>query len=263
MIKKVITFLMIGMIIFLNLIPTYGVSKELTAYPGQSEAADIIVEAIKSDDVDKIASMFNAQSRDGIEDLNQKIERLISEIDGDILIYESSGSYQKDKVDSGYRYSEVGFLIDITTTENKYYCISVGWIKKCSSNSEKVGINHIGLKQQNEDGRVIDLWEDISLPSKQSVRYKNELDLLRDPGAIAYYNWMGYDSVTFTSSDESIATVDSEGFVATKSPGTTTITETLVNTQTGKTVINVYEVNVYLDFVQKIIWYAFFGFLWY
>lgn len=263
MIKKVIMFLMMGMMIFTNIIPAFGASKGLTEYPGQTEAADIIVEAIKSNDIDKIASMFNAKSRDGIENLNQKIESLICEIDGGILNHESTGSYQKDEVDGGYRYSEVGFLIEITTTENKHYSLNVGWITKCSSNSDKIGINHIGLKLCNDDGRVIDFWEDISLPSKRSVKYKNELDLLRDPGAIAYYNWMGYDSVTFTSSDESIATVNSEGFVTPEGPGTAIITETLTNTQTGKTVKTEYEVTVYLDFVQKIIWYIFFGFLWY
>lgn len=263
MTKKITIFLLIGIVIFTNIIPAFGASKELTEYPGQAEAADIIVEAIKSNDIDKIASMFNAKSCDGIENLNQKIESLISEIDGDILSYESTGHYQKDEVDGGYKYSEVAFIIRITTVNNKLYSISVGWITKCSSNPEKVGINHIGLKLRNDDGRVIDIWEDISLPSKRSVKYKNELDLLRDPGAIAYYNWMGYDSVTFASSDESIATVNSEGFVTPEGPGTAIITETLTNTQTGKTVKTEYEVTVYLDFVQKIIWYVFFGFLWY
>ncbi|MBQ8576068.1 MAG: DUF5104 domain-containing protein [Clostridia bacterium] len=263
MTKKIIMFLITGMIVFSNFIPALGVSNKLTEYPGQAEAAGMIMEAIKSDDVDKIASMFNTESRDGIKDFYQRIENLISVIDGDISEYESSGTYQKDKIDGEYKYSEVGFTIKITTTQNKLYHLSVGWIKKCSSNSSKVGINCLGLNLRNDDGRVIDIWEDISLPSKKSVKYKNELDLLRDPGAIAYYNWMGYDSVTFTSSDESIATVDSEGFVTPEEPGTVVITQTLTNTKTGKTVKTEYEVNVYLDFVQKIIWYVFFGFLWY
>lgn len=45
---------------------------------------------------------------------------MILEIDGDILNYESSGSYQMDEVDLGYRYSEVCFDIAINTEENMY-----------------------------------------------------------------------------------------------------------------------------------------------
>ncbi len=240
----------------------FGTSKESTEYPGQSEATDIIVEAIKSDDVDKIKSMFNTESQNGIENLNHKIETLLSAFDGEILSYTSSGSYQKDSVDLGYRYSEVGFYITINTEENKYR-LSVGWITKCSSNSEKVGIEHLGLSLLDDKERMVDFWETISLPYKRSVKYKNTLDLLRNPGAIAEYNRMGYDSVVFTSSDESVVTVSSNGFATPKGPGTTIVTKTLTNTQTGKTIKTEYEITVKFELWQSFIWYVLFGYLWY
>ena len=261
--KKIITLLMMFCVVFFNTTTNaFAISKESTEYPGQSEAADAIVEAIKSDDVDEIEAMFNSESREGIKDLHKKIENLISAIEGDILSYKSSGSYQKDNVDLGYKYSEVGFDITITT-ENKIYRLSVGWIKKCSSNPEKVGIEHIGLSLLNNEEKTIDFWETISLPYKKSVKYKKELGLLRDPGAIAYYSSMGYDSVVFTSSDETVVTVSSDGIVTPNGPGTAIVTRTLTNTQTGKTVITEYEVTVKFDLWQKIVWYFLFGFLWY
>lgn len=260
MTKKLISLLIIGFVFFSNTTLIFGASKEPTKYPGESEAADIIVEAIKSDDVDKIEAMFNGESRNGIEDLHKKIENMISAIDGNILSHTSSGSYQKDEVDLGYRYSEVGFNITITT-ESKSYRLGVGWITKCYSNSEKVGIDHIRLSLLNDEEKVIDFFETISLPYKRSVRYKKVLDLLNF-GDVARYNSMGYD-VTFTSSDESVVIVNSEGSVTPKGPGTAMVTKILTNTQTGKTIKTEYAVTVKFELWQKFIWYCLFGFLWY
>lgn len=262
MTKKIITLLVTFFIFLTNVTLVSATSKELTEYPGQSQAVDIIIEAIKSNDVDKIEAMFNSESRKGIIDLHRKIENMISVIDSEILSYTSSGSYQKDSVDLGYRYSEVGFNITIDTENHKYH-LSVGWITKCSDNSGKVGIEHIGLSLLDDNERMVDFWETISLPYKRSVKYKKVLDLLRDPGAIAYYNSMGYDSVTFTSSDESVIIVSSDGFVTPKGPGTASITQTLTNTQTGKTIKTEYEITVKFELWQKLIWYLLFGFLWY
>ena len=236
--------------------------KAPTDYPGQSKAADAIVEAIKANDIDKIEAMFNEESRKGIKDLHQKIESLIFCIDGDITSHKSAGSYQKDKLDLGYSYSEVGFDITIIT-ESQMYKVGVSWITKCSSDSEKVGIDAITLFLLNNEEQMIDFWETISLPFKESITYKKELDLLRDPGAIARYNRLGYDSVVFTSSDESVVIVNSGGFVTPKGPGKAIVTETLTNTKTGKVVETEYAITVKLSFWQKIIWYCFFGFLWY
>ncbi len=261
--KKIMALLIAIIMMLSSVTVVHGVfEKGPTHYPSQTKAADAIIEAIKANDADKIEDMFNVESRDGIKDLHQKIENMISEIDGHIISHKSSGSYQKDEFDLGYSYSEVGFDITITT-ENQMYKVGVSWITKCSSDSEKVGIDAMTLFLLNKEERMIDFWETISLPFKESVTYKKELDLLRDPGAIAHYNSLGYDSVVLTSSDESVLTVSQDGFVTTKGPGTAIVTKTLTNTKTGKVVKDEYEITVELKFWQKFIWYCLFGFLWY
>lgn len=263
MMKKFMALLIAVFMMFSSITVVHGAfKKDPTKYPGQSEAADAIIEAIKDNDVEKIESMFNTESRDGIKDLHQKIETLFSCIDGDIISHKSYGSFQSDKIDSGYRYSKVGFYI-IIDTENSKYWLSVNWIKKHSSKPEKVGITAIRLFLIDDEENTIDFWEGISLTTRISVTYKKELDLYRDPGAIAHYNSLGYDSVVLTSSDESVLTVSQDGFVTTKGPGTAIVTETLTNTKTGKVVKDEYEITVELKFWQKFIWYCLFGFLWY
>ena len=104
MTKKIITLLVTFFIFLTNVTLVSATSKELTEYPGQSQAVDIIIEAIKSNDVDKIEAMFNSESRKGIIDLHRKIENMISVIDSEILSYTSSGSYQKDKIERRCEY---------------------------------------------------------------------------------------------------------------------------------------------------------------
>ncbi len=261
MMKKIIALLMALSLLLLSVITVSGKSNKPTNYPGQSKAADLIVEAIKANDADKIVAMFNAESQDGIKKLNQKIENFISTIGSDIISYDSTGSYQTDKIDVGYSYSETGFYITIITEKN-IYDLTVKWITKCSSNSEKIGIRYINLLLINDKNEIVSLLGAITLPYEKNVTYKKELALLDDKDIVDYNHW-GYDSIIFTSSDESVLTVTSEGVVTTNKPGTANVTKTLTNSKTGNVWQTEYEITVKLSFWQKIIWYCLFGFLWY
>ena len=59
MIKKFIALSMALSLLLLSGITVSGKSSKPTNYPGQSKAADIIVEAIKDNDVEKIESMLD------------------------------------------------------------------------------------------------------------------------------------------------------------------------------------------------------------
>lgn len=261
--KKITALLIAVLMMFSSATVVHGgfFDKAPTDYPGQSKAADAIVEAIKANDADKIAAMFNAESQDGIKDLNQKIEKIISTIGSDIISYDSTGSYQTDEIDGGYSYSDIGFYITIITDKN-IYRLNIKWIKNCSSNSAKIGIRYINLLLISDENKIVSLLGEITLPYEKKVTYKKELLLLDNKDIVNYNRW-GYDSITFTSSDESILTVNSDGVVATNKPGTATVTKTLTNSKTGNVLETEYEITVELKFWQKFIWYCLFGFLWY
>ena len=75
MTKKIIALLVTVFIFLTNVTLVSATPKELTEYPGQTEAADIIVEAIKSDDVDKIEAMFKAFGK-ALDEATSKDERI-------------------------------------------------------------------------------------------------------------------------------------------------------------------------------------------
>ena len=71
------------------------------------------------------------------------------------------------------------------------------------------------------------------------------------------------DTLNHLTDDESVAKVDSDGIVTATGRGSARVTVTYINETTGKELEYLYDVTVTFTRWQWIIWYLFFGFLWY
>lgn len=78
-----------------------------------------------------------------------------------------------------------------------------------------------------------------------------------------FYTSFGYQKAVFESSNESVATVNESGMITATGRGSARVTITYINEATGKELKDEYDVTVTFTRWQWIIWYLFFGVLWY
>ena len=140
----------------------------------------------------------------------------------------------------------------------------VSYVQAWTDDDQKVGLRSLGLTLLDCNGGVIDYLNDISLPVKVSLNYKETYQCL--PGTTHWVNQyasLGYKKVVFESSDDSVAKIDENGVITATGRGTAYVTFTYVNEETGRKQLYEYDVTVTFTRQQWIIWYLFFGFLWY
>ena len=234
-------------------------------YPGMGPAAKAIVEAIKTDDVEAVAAMFSAYVQNKMPYLNERIEALFQSVDGDLNAYEVYGSGGTDEVNYGYYYSRVGF--DIVIPAGDYiFVINASWIKACSDRPDQVGLSLLSVNMIVFDGPHYDIeyLYEIGLPAEKTLHYREQYqNYAARSDKREQMEYMGYELIRLESTDESVATIDENGVVTATGRGTAIITVTYQKTTTGSTFTSQDEVTVTFTIWQKIIWYLFFGFLWY
>lgn len=235
----------------------------LTTYPSEKEIVETLGNFLKARDVDGIAGMFNDEIKNRMPDLTEKVESWLNQIECDIDDYTYSG--RGDYVDRNYGYFHKTCSFDLKIKEaNMTYAVIVSYVQAWTDDDQKVGLRSLGLTLLDCNGGVIDYLNDISLPVKVSLNYKETYQCL--PGTTHWNNQyasLGYKKVVFESSDDSVARIDENGVITATGRGTAYVTFTYVNEETGKKQTHEYDVTVTFTRQQWIIWYLFFGFLWY
>ena len=235
----------------------------LTTYPSEKEIVETLGNFLKARDADGIAGMFNGETKSRMPDLTEKVESWLNQIECDIDDYTYSGS--GDVVDRNYGYFHKSCSFDFKIeSEDKVYLVIVTYIQAWTDDEQMVGLYSLGLTLKNRNGRVVDYLNDISLPAKVYLNYKETYE--GEPSTTHWNNQyasLGYKKVVFESSDDSVAKIDENGVITATGRGTAYVTFTYVNEETGRRIMYEYDVTVTFTRWQWIIWYLFFGFLWY
>ena len=149
-------------------------------------------------------------------------------------------------------------------SKDKIYIVIASYLQAWTDNEQKVGLCSLNLTLKSFDNEIIDYLDDISLPDTVTLNYKETYQCR--PGTEQWkdqYAYLGYKKVVFESSDDSVAKIDENGVITATGRGTAYVTFTYVNEETGKKRTHEYDVTVTFTRQQWIIWYLFFGFLWY
>lgn len=104
-------------------------------YPGEQKIADMIVEMIKTDNVDEIYKLTSGELKEKNPNLKQELHEMIALVEEDILSYKPDRSGFTDTPTQ----SSVALNVDIKTS-TKWYNINMRYIKSNPYNPELVGI---------------------------------------------------------------------------------------------------------------------------
>ena len=235
----------------------------LTTYPSEKEIAETLGAFIKARDVDSIVDMFSQRIKGELADLDKQVKKLLDEIDCDIKEYSWRGHGDTAERNNGHYLKTTSIIIDIPA-DGKVYSILATYVQAYTNDESRVGLHHLALDLRTPDGTLIDYFTNIQLPGKATLNYKDTFQC-----SVTKYSWrdihsqIGYNKLVITSSDESVAKVDSDGIVTAAGRGSARVTVTYINETTGKELEYLYDVTVTFTRWQWIIWYVFFGFLWY
>lgn len=115
--------------------------------------APVIVEAIKTENVEQLEDLMCLNIKQTTENLPEKIQELYECIEGEIIEYvvdkEPHGSS-----DNGVSKTEFGYGIYITTDKQKYYIGGV-WRTTDTDNPEETRIRSITLSELNGDEEIV------------------------------------------------------------------------------------------------------------
>ena len=235
----------------------------LTTYPSEKEIAETLGAFIKARDVDSIVDMFSEEVKNEIDDLNILVKKLLDEIDCDIKEYSWRGHGASDESNYGYYHKSTSFRIVIPVS-GKIYSVWATYIQAYTDDESKVGMCHLALDMRMADGKLLDYFTNISLPDKAVINYKDvyEYEMTNNFWQQTHKE-LGYNRIAINSSNESVAKVNSDGMVTATGRGSARVTVTYINETTGKELKYFCDVTVTFTRWQWIIWYVFFGFLWY
>lgn len=232
-----------------------------------SEVAEIIVAAINDRNPEAIKSLFSRHVQSSIPDLSEQIQFLIDQINIDSRIesYQFKWSGGSDSRDYGYYHSGNSYRIDIPIGDSDYfYDIGFHLIDSWTDDPSREGMSNIGLQIGETDNYPVELICEIALPLEESLHYKETLDTHQCKWDDKYFfSRLGYTKLVVSSSDESVATISEDGIITATGRGTARVTITYRNEELNKDWSFEYDVTVTFTTWQKIIWYLFFGFLWY
>ena len=235
----------------------------LITYPSEKEIAETLGNFLKARDVDGIVGMFSESVKSELGDLEIQVKKLLDQIDCDIEEYTYSGTGGADERNYGYYRKSIGVSIEIVA-EDKIFHIGASYIQAWTDDERKVGMRGLWLNLCDSNGRVVDYLATIGPSVKIDLTYKESKQCFMARNDWRHtHNRMGYNKLVITSSDESVAKVDSDGIVTAAGRGSARVTVTYVNETTGKELEYLYDVTVTFTRWQWIIWYVFFGFLWY
>ena len=262
--KKLISVLMALLFALAPLSSVFAIKIPwLTTYPSEKEIVETLGNFLKARDADGIAGMFNGETKSRMPDLTEKVESWLNQIECDIDDYTYFG--RGDSVDGNYGYYHKSCSFDLEIkSKDKIYIVIASYLQAWTDNEQKVGLCSLNLTLKSFDNEIIDYLDDISLPDTVTLNYKETYQCR--PGTEQWkdqYAYLGYKKVVFESSDDSVAKIDENGVITATGRGTAYVTFTYVNEETGKKRTHEYDVTVTFTRWQWIIWYVFFGFLWY
>ena len=264
--KKLISVLMALMFTIAPLSFAFAIKIPwLTTYPSEKEVAETLGNFLKARDVDGIAGMFSEEVKSELADLNVTVERFLNQIDCDIKDCTYSGRGNTEDRSNGHLHKSCSFDLEIKT-ESKIYVVIARYVQVWTDNEKKVGLRSLGLTLLDANGNLIDYLNGVEVkrPTLVTLNYKGTYQC--NPCKQFWkdtYASIGYNKLVITSSDESVAKVDSDGIVTATGRGSARVTVTYINETTGKELEYLYDVTVTFTRWQWIIWYLFFGFLWY
>ncbi len=235
----------------------------LTTYPSEKEIVETLGNFLKARDVDGIAGMFSEEVKSGITDLNDRVKNFLTHIDCEIKDYTFRGRGGSEERNNGYYHKSVSFHILITSNEQIFDVIAT-YIQAWTDDEKSIGLYSLNLTLEKLDRQVIDYLDDISIPSSIMLNYKETYQCASaEQESKKFYASLGYQKAVFESSNESVATVNESGMITATGRGSARVTITYINEATGKELKDEYDVTVTFTRWQWIIWYLFFGFLWY
>lgn len=233
----------------------------LVTYPTEKKIAETLGGYLKARDVDGIVGMFSEASKNKIENLKIKVKKLLDEIDCDIVEYKWRGSGGSDKSNYGYYHKTCSFHI-LIRTEDKVYDVIATYVQAWTDDKSYEGLDSLILILEDVDEMVVDYLSFIDRPGTLELNYKGAYRYLKESAKIRYAE-LGYKKIVCESSDESVAVIDEDAVITAKGRGTALVTIKYVNEDTGRSIERSCNVTVTFTTWQKIIWFLFFGFLWY
>ena len=262
--KKLISVIMALLFALAPLISVFAIKIPwMTTYPSEKDIAETLGNFLKARDVDGIVGMFSESVKSELDDLEIQVKKLLDQIDCDIKEYSWRGNGTSDERNYGYYRKSIGLTIEIVA-EDKVFHVGVSYVQAWTDDEQKVGMRSLWLNLCDTSGYVVDYLATIGPSVKIDLTYKETKQC-----RMARHDWkgihneMGYNKLVITSTDESVAKVDSDGIVTAAGRGSARVTVTYINETTGKELEYLYDVTVTFTRWQWIIWYVFFGFLWY
>ena len=226
--------------------------------------AEEFINAIRSNDVDAFVMAFNNRLKKAYPDLADRVACFIGQANERLDSYEITIPDEYFEEADGNYHRVSGYILKAPVND---YCynIVVTWITEWTDDPDLVGLAGVYSFLENETTHDVEYLESFVLPNEVQLHYREtyQNEEARQDVRLLKYAPQNYKLIEMKSSNERVAVINEDGIVTATGRGTAMISVTYQKTTTGSTFTIQDEVTVTFTTWQTIIWYFFFGFLWY